>query len=193
MIEKERGKLRNSEPAAKAWAERIAECDRMRAEYQKQQAKGLMTLDELSTQLSDLERDKAEAEQSLKDAQGRSERLAELERDRADLQRLYRERALERGLASFTAEQRREIYKRLKLVVHIHADQSVGVQGDLPLTIDYFNSPWTVTDMEVDSHGYSATLVFNGKSDTFVCENEKWASVHSQSNSQDSSRFNDTS
>jgi hypothetical protein len=81
MIENERVKLRDPEPAMRAWVERIVKCDQMRAGYQKQQAEGLMTLDELSSRLTDLEGDKADAEASLKAAQGRSERLAELERE----------------------------------------------------------------------------------------------------------------
>jgi site-specific DNA recombinase len=181
MIENERGKLRDPEPEIQAWAERIAKCDQMRARYQKQQAEGLMSLDELSLQLSDLERDRAEAEQGLKDAQGRSERLAKLERDRADLQRLYRDRALQHGLADFTAEQRREIYRRLKLTVHVHADKSVGISGDVPLAISYFDSPFTVIDLQVENEDEgSAFLVF---------KNPEWTYVHSQSNSQDSSQF----
>jgi hypothetical protein len=37
-----------------------------------------------------------------------------------------------------------------------------------------------ITDIEEDDHGYSAI---------YVLKNQEWASVHSQSNSQDSSRF----
>jgi site-specific DNA recombinase len=189
VIEKERGKLRNPEPEVAACVERISEIARKRDKYQEMYTADAMTIDELKSKLIELEEHKADAEMALKQAEGRSERLAELERDRADLQRIYRERALENGLADFTAEQRREVYRRLKLAIYVHADQSVGVAGDIPLTVSYFDSPWTVTDMNVDSHGYSATYVFKPQSGSLVCENQEWTSVHSQSNSQDSSRF----
>jgi site-specific DNA recombinase len=184
LIEAERGKLRDPGPEVAACHARITEIAAKQYRYFDLYADGDIPKDILKAQLAELDEQKADAEKALKDAEGRRERLAELERDRAEIQRIYHERALTDGLAAFTPEQRREIYRRLKLTVHVHADQSVGLEGDIPLTIDYFNSPWTTTDIEVDSEGYSATLVF---------KNSEWASVHSQSNSQDSSRFNDTS
>ena len=77
---------------------------------------------------------------------------------------MYRERALEHGLSEFTAEQRQDIYKRLKLNVCVHADQSIGLEGELPLSISYFDSPWFVTDLEVDEDGMSAMLVVQNES-----------------------------
>ncbi len=96
------------------------------------------------------------------------------------MQRAYRERALATGLHDFTPEQRREVYRRLKLIVHVDKDHSIGVEGDIPLSFEYLDGT-RVIDFEPDETGFGATLVFDP---------QKWVSVHSQSSSQDSSRFN---
>jgi len=184
LIENERGKLRDPEPEMRAWAERIAEIDQKRRRLLDLYLDEDIPKDQLKARQAELEEQRVDAENGLKAAEGRSERLAELERVKADLQRLYRERALQYGLASFTAEQRREIYRQVKLAVYIHGDQSIGVQGELPLSVSYFDKPWYATDIETDDHGMTATLVYSGKSGSLVCENEEWASVHSQSNLQ---------
>jgi hypothetical protein len=56
LIEEERiGCAGYPEQEAKAWAEKIAECERLRAAYQDQQAASYMTLDELGAKLKELE------------------------------------------------------------------------------------------------------------------------------------------
>jgi hypothetical protein len=56
MMDRERSGVRVApDREAKAWLERLAEADRMRAGYQELAAKGLMTIEELSARLEELE------------------------------------------------------------------------------------------------------------------------------------------
>jgi hypothetical protein len=57
MIDRERRSSLRGDPdlESKAWMDKLAEIDRMRSGYQEQAAKGLMTLDELSARLMELE------------------------------------------------------------------------------------------------------------------------------------------
>jgi hypothetical protein len=57
--------LRNPESKIRAWAGRLSEVDRVRLAYQRQQAEGLMTLEELRAHLRDLDGRRAEAEREL--------------------------------------------------------------------------------------------------------------------------------
>jgi len=57
--------LRNPESKIRAWAGRLSEVDRVRLAYQRQQAEGLMTLEELRAHLRDLDVRKAEAGREL--------------------------------------------------------------------------------------------------------------------------------
>jgi site-specific DNA recombinase len=164
LIEAERGKLGNVANETKAYADRIAEIDANYSRLLDLYADATISKAQLNAKIVSLDEQKSEAEAGLEKARKRSEKLAELERDRADLQRLYRERAVTAGLAAFDPKQRHQIYRRLKLVVYAHSDQSIGVEGDLPLSISYFDEPWYVTDVEHDSLGMTSTLVYTGKS-----------------------------
>jgi len=56
MIDRERnGSRGDPDRAAKTWLERLAEAHRMRAAYQELAARGLMTIEELSGRLEELE------------------------------------------------------------------------------------------------------------------------------------------
>ena len=176
--------MRDPEPDAQKWADKVAGIEKERDGYIRLAARGRISDDVLDGYLSELEDQTAIAKGELAKIDGRRERIEELKRDKAALQEAYHERALKGGLAHFTTEQRREVYRRLKLVVYVHADQSIGITGDIPLAIGYLNKPYALTHVETDESGFGAFLVF---------PNQEWASVHSQSNSQDSSRFNDTS
>jgi hypothetical protein len=67
MIDRERQSSLRGEPdlGTKAWMDKLAEINRMRSGYQEQAAKGLMTLDELSARLMELEGTRRTAEQGL--------------------------------------------------------------------------------------------------------------------------------
>jgi hypothetical protein len=56
LIEEERtSQAQDPEHEAEPWAQRIADCARRRSAFQDQQAAGLMSLEELSSKLKDLE------------------------------------------------------------------------------------------------------------------------------------------
>ena len=144
LIEREREALRNPEPETKAWRAKIEEYDRKRAKYQEMYAADAMTLTELKTALTDLEDLKAAAEKEQKATEQRAERIAGLERDKAALQEMYRQRALQGGLADFTPEERHKIYRRLRLTVRVYPDHAIDVDGELPLALTYLDSPLMV-------------------------------------------------
>jgi hypothetical protein len=60
------------------WAGRLAEIDRLRVTYQRQQAEGLMTLEELRAHLDELDERRAEAESELDALRDSGRRLDEL-------------------------------------------------------------------------------------------------------------------
>lgn len=70
--------LRNPEQQIGVWAGKLAEIDRLRVAYQRQQAEGLMTLEELRAHLSELDTRKAGAERKLATLQDSRQRLDEL-------------------------------------------------------------------------------------------------------------------
>ena len=71
-LQEEIAALRNPERKTKAWASRLTEIDRMRVAYQRQQAEGLMSLEELRVHLSELDERRAEAERELATFAGQS-------------------------------------------------------------------------------------------------------------------------
>ena len=90
MVEQERSGTRGDpDREAKVWLERLAEADRMRAGYQELAAKGLMTIEELSARLEELEATRRTASDELEAIRRRAERLAGLEQDRDTLMKFY--------------------------------------------------------------------------------------------------------
>ena len=75
MVEQERSGVRgDSDQEARVWLERLAEADRMRAGYQELAAKGLMTIEELSARLEELETTRRAASDELEAIRRRAER-----------------------------------------------------------------------------------------------------------------------
>jgi hypothetical protein len=71
LIDEERNAGRGDpERESKAWAEKLAECDRLRKAYQQQQAAGFMTLEELGSMLRDLEETRRVAQAELGSIEG---------------------------------------------------------------------------------------------------------------------------
>jgi hypothetical protein len=68
LIDEERVAASRGDPhsTAKAWADKAAECARLRAAYQDQQAAGLMTLEELGSKLSELDEMRRHAEREVR-------------------------------------------------------------------------------------------------------------------------------
>jgi site-specific DNA recombinase len=88
VISQEReGRRSDPQREAAAWAEKAAECARLRGAYQDQQAAGLMTLAELGSKLKELESTRRMAEIAALVAQ--EERVEKLERDRDALLESY--------------------------------------------------------------------------------------------------------
>jgi hypothetical protein len=90
MMDRERSGSRVApDREAKAWLERLAEADRMRAGYQELAAKGLMTTEELGAKLEELETRRRTAADELEVIRRRAERLEGPEQDRDALMECY--------------------------------------------------------------------------------------------------------
>ncbi len=113
---------------ARAWLERLAEADHMRAGYQEMTAKGLMTFDELTARLEQIESTREVALQELEAIGDRCEDVAGLERDRDDLVRTYVGSPPD-GLEGLEAEERHRIYRMLRLEVLLGVDGGLTVSG----------------------------------------------------------------
>jgi site-specific DNA recombinase len=131
MVEQERSGLRGDpDREAKVWLERLAEADRMRAGYQELAAKGLMTIEELSARLEELEATRRTASDELEAIRRRAERLAGLEQDRDALMEFYAG-AVPENLERLGPEERRRIYGRLRLELWARSDGTLEARGVL--------------------------------------------------------------
>jgi site-specific DNA recombinase len=150
MMERERsGSRGDADREAKAWLERLAEADRMRAGYQELAAKGLMTIEELSARLDELETTRRTASDELEAIRRRAERLEGLEQDRDTLMEFYAG-AVPEDLERLKPEERRRVYRMLKLEVLSRPDGTLEVLGILgeSLRIGSENGP-AVCDLEL--------------------------------------------
>jgi DNA repair exonuclease SbcCD ATPase subunit len=118
LIDEERAAANRGDPesTAKAWADKVAECARLRAAYQDQQAAGLMTLEELGSKLSELDEMRRHAERELSALQDHQERVEQLEEDRDALIKEMAETAPD-ALDSLAGEERNKVYRMLRLEV----------------------------------------------------------------------------
>ena len=129
LIEEEQRAMRgNPDREAEAWAKKLAEVDSKRSAYQDQQAEGLITLDELRTKLAALEETRAVALKELKALRARREQLEQLEHDADALLEHYAEMIPE-ALDDLAPEERRDVYKMMRLKVMAFSDGSVEVTG----------------------------------------------------------------
>jgi hypothetical protein len=112
------------------WAEKAAECARLRGAYQDQQAAGLMTLAELGSKLEELESTRQMAEAEIAALAAQEERVEELERDRDALIEFYAGAVLE-ALDRLDGEERNRIYRMLRLEITPQEDGSLDVRGIL--------------------------------------------------------------
>jgi hypothetical protein len=118
----------NPDKEVEAWAKKLAEVDSKRSAYRDQQAEGLITLDELRTKLADLEETRAVALNELKALTTRREQLERLEHDAEALLEHYAGMVPE-ALDDLTPNERRDVYKMMRLNVLIFPDGSVEVTG----------------------------------------------------------------
>jgi site-specific DNA recombinase len=131
MMERERRGVRGDpDHEARVWLERLAEADRMRAGYQELAAKGLLTIEELSARLEELEATRRTAADELEAIRRRAERLAGLEHDRDALMEFYAG-AVPEDLERLGPEERRRIYGMLRLEVLARPDGTLEARGIL--------------------------------------------------------------
>jgi site-specific DNA recombinase len=131
MIEDERAAGRGDPGAeARAWLERIAALDRKRARFQDMAAEGHMTFEELGERLREVDAARAAAERQLAEVEGRRSRIEELEADRDALLERYASMVPE-ALDGLTGEERHQVYRMLRLRVHLHRDGCLDVEGVL--------------------------------------------------------------
>ena len=127
MLERER-RAERGEPDEEAgfWAERIAECARMRAGYQELVAGGLMTPEELGARLVELEDARTTAEGELDVLRSRRARLRELKSDTETLMADLAGAAA--GPGGPGPERRRRLYGMLRLKVAARSDGAIEVR-----------------------------------------------------------------
>jgi site-specific DNA recombinase len=131
MIEQERAAMRgNPDREAASWLERLSEVEQERRGYLRLAAKGHMTDEELDEELAELEEIRRAAERELRAIQGRIEALEELERDRDALLECYAELTHD-ALENLIPEERREVYRMLRLKVKVSADGAMEARGIL--------------------------------------------------------------
>src|SRR5215208_3398157 len=118
LRDQERAAANRGDPegAAKAWADKVAECAQLRAAYQDQQAAGLMTLEELGEKLSQLDEIRRHAERELSALEDHRERLELLEADRDALIEAMAE-TVPGALDGLSGEERNQVYRMLWLEV----------------------------------------------------------------------------
>jgi site-specific DNA recombinase len=118
LIDEERAAANRGDPesTAKAWADKAAECVRLRAAYQDQQAAGLMTLEELGKKLAELDGIRRHAEKELSTLRDHQERVEKFEEDRDALLEVMAE-SVPDGLNNLTGEERNKVYRMLRLEV----------------------------------------------------------------------------
>jgi hypothetical protein len=126
MIELKKNEITHGDPdrEARIWAQKIAECDRLRSAYQDQQAAGLMTLEELASKLRSLEETRKTAKRELQALQSQQEHIAGLERRNEALLEQY-EAISPEALDALTPEQRHRFYKMIRLEVVANPDGSL--------------------------------------------------------------------
>ena len=115
LIDRERS-AGSSDPTEEiaAWSERLEECERLRRAYQDQQAAGLMTLEELSERLRELEDTRKLALAELEAITACRERVEHLERDRdALLEEMAA--AVPGALEGLYSDDKNRIYRMLRL------------------------------------------------------------------------------
>jgi hypothetical protein len=131
LIDQERaGRRSDPEREKVAWAEKAAECARLRGAYQDQQAAGLMTLAELGSKLEELEETRRMAEAAISALVAQEEREEELERDREALLEHYA-RAIPEALDRLDGEERNTVYRMLRLEITPQEDGTLDVRGIL--------------------------------------------------------------
>ena len=128
------------EREARMWLEKLSEVDRKRSGYIDLAADSVISRDELEAKLARLEETRKTAEKELVALRARQEKLEELQRDKEAVLEHYAALAPE-ALDSLAPEERRRLYRMLRLKVLARLDETIELTGDL------------VSDAEVSSLG----------------------------------------
>ena len=144
------------EREVKTWLEKLSEADNLRAGYQEQAARGLMTLDELAARLKDLEEQHKTARRELVGARNRAGELEQLERDKEELLEHY-EGISPEVLDNLTPEQRHRFYGFLRLKVRLPSEGPAELEFCGVSPEDFF-----VSHVETESHSILDALVDRG-------------------------------
>ena len=131
MIEAERAGMRGDpEAEAMSWLGRLSALDAKRSRYQDMAAEGHITFDELGAKLRELAAERVTAERELEDLNLRKLRLEDLERDKETLLNDYASMVPE-ALDELAGEERHQIYRMLRLQVHVSPSSDLDVRGVL--------------------------------------------------------------
>jgi hypothetical protein len=128
----------DSDREANTWLEKLSEVNRKRSGYIDLAADGIMSCEELTSRLAQLEEDRETAERELRALRTRQVMLEELQRDEDALLKHYATLAPE-ALDSLAPEERHQLYRMLRLKVVAHLDESIELTGDLVSTADVSN------------------------------------------------------
>jgi hypothetical protein len=129
MIELQRDSLRGDpDRQTILWADKLAEVERKRARYQEMAVDDLITFEELRFRLSELDSTRATAERELEALRDHKEHVEELEKNRDALLSSLMSTVPE-ALDALAPEERRQVYKMLKLRVDVYPDGSLEVSG----------------------------------------------------------------
>ncbi len=127
-IARETDSTRNPKGSAKAWLDKLAECNRRRAAFQDQQAAGLMTLDELGERLRSLDEEHALAERELGRLRDTQRRIDELEGNKEAVLRMFGTGLLV-GMEFFPPNLRRAVYELLATRVTVCGDRTLTIEA----------------------------------------------------------------
>jgi Recombinase zinc beta ribbon domain len=120
---------RNPDKDVTSWLRVVDDCDKKRGKYQEMYAADMVTLDELSAKLLELDATKSQAEEHLANGRMGQSRVEELRATKRAMLEAYAMGIQYDGIRYFTPEMRREIYEALRLKVIVAADGTPRIQG----------------------------------------------------------------
>jgi site-specific DNA recombinase len=131
IIERERQAMLG-DPAREAalLKKRLNTLGSTRARYQEMAATGLIDFDELRERLAHLEEERVDTQRTLETIEGRQAQLERLEENRRVLLEEYATLVPEE-LVRLSHEKRHQVYKIVRLVVHLSPEGDLEMSGDL--------------------------------------------------------------
>ena len=127
---------------ARKWSDKLSALERKRGAFQDMAAEGLITFDELRTKLVELQDGRKAAQMKLEAIERRRERIQHLEKNAEEVIRFYAE-ALPEDLRTLGPEDRREVYRMLRLRIEAYPDGALLASGALDEEQPVFTSETT--------------------------------------------------